>query len=82
MNDEDFEQLLYHLEGKEEEELLFPEIRQQKEKERIEKGEFDVPDESDVDLVMCQTGSGKARARKALINCDGDIVEAIMEMTA
>lgn len=36
----------------------------------------------DIDLVMTQAGVSRAKAVKALKGCDGDIVSAIMELTA
>jgi nascent polypeptide-associated complex subunit alpha len=35
----------------------------------------------DIDLVMTQAGVSRSKAVKALKNCDGDIVSAIMELT-
>jgi len=36
---------------------------------------------ADVELVMAQSGASKGKAANALRNCDGDIVNAIMELT-
>merc|ERR1719305_1767906 len=67
-------------------ELPKPELAKLPEKPVIEEADTDDVDESgvepkDVELVMSQAGVNRSKAVKALKTNDGDIVNAIMELT-